>query len=83
MRPDRNINAALIERLLLSELNQVREQYERAGAKYDQAILESYSAAIKRFSDFILEGTLPPGYTEPGSKGLPVQVPLLSPTSIV
>jgi hypothetical protein len=64
MRHDREISAAFEQRLL-AELNRAREAFERAGVRGDRTISENYSAAIKRFSEFILEGILPTGYTNP------------------
>jgi hypothetical protein len=65
-----------IERQLRSELNDAREGYERAklslGMNYPDVThpdateeyshaLAAYSEAVKRFTDFILKGRLPPG----------------------
>ena len=65
-----------IERQLRSELNDARERYEHsklslgvdhsegtqgdATTEYSHA-LEQYDEAVKRFTDYVLRGKLPPG----------------------
>ena len=65
MRRDLESNIALVEQLLLAELNEAREAYEHSP---DEVHYTAYSAAIQRFSDFILKGTLPNGSAERDSQ---------------
>ena len=50
-----------IETALLEELRQAEAEFKQAGPERKQAAEEEFRTALRRFSQLILEGRVPPG----------------------